>query len=400
MSKGSVRQLKSGSWELRFDPPKEPGQKRNQKSVTVEAANKSEAEAKLREILHQIDTNTYVDPGKMTMEDLLKRWLNDYCESNLRKTTQDGYKVIIEKHLIPGLGHIKLSKLKPIHIQEYYSKTLKSGRADGKGTVLSPTTVLHHHRLLHKVFDTAVKWQLLARNICDAVEPPKAKRYKANVYDEEASAKLLKVSENTELYMPILLAMATGLRRGELLALRWSDFDPKKRILIVDEALLNTSGGPSFDDPKTEESRRAVTLPETIVCELLTHEEKQVLAKEEAGDLWIDSDLICCREDGRKWHPGTFSDNFKRLLEKYGLPRIRFHDLRHTHASLLLRQGVHPKVVSERLGHSRIGITMDLYSHVLPGMQDEAAKQLDSTLFRKIVGNKKISHNKDNKAGG
>jgi len=389
MPRGHVRQLKSGSWELVFDLPREPGQERQQKSVTVKAANKKEAKAKLREILRQIDTNTYVDAGKMTVGEFLQNWLRNYCEPNLRQTTVDGYKIIIEKHLIPALGHIKLSKLQPAHIQEYYRKALSEGRKDGKGKKLSPTTVLHHHRLLHRALETAVKWQLIGRNICDAVEPPRARRYRAKVYDEEAVAKLLKASEGTPLYMPVLLTLATGLRRGEVLALRWSDFDPERKIIIVDETLLNTSGGPSFDDPKTDESRRPIALPETIVSELLRHKKRQAKDRLHAGEFWEDTDLICCREDGTRWHPGTFSDNFSRFLEKQGLPHIRFHDLRHTHASLLLRQGIHPKVVSERLGHSRIGITMDLYSHVLPGMQDEVAKQLDKNLFTRLNTGKK-----------
>lgn len=383
MSKGSVRQLKSGSWELRFDLPCEQSQRRVQKSVTVKAANKTDAEKKLRKILHQIDTDIYIDPGKMTLGEFLERWLKDYCIPNLRQTTIDGYKIIIEKHLIPGLGHVQLSKLRPIHIQEYYTQALKTGRADGKGEKLSPTTVLHHHRLLHRALETAIKWELLTRNICDAVEPPRTKRYKAKVYDEAVVARLMELSKETLLYIPIIITLATGLRRGEVLALRWSDFNPERKSITVDKALLNTSNGPEFNDTKTNESRRMVTLPETIVQELVAHRERQEKDKEAAEEFWQENDLICCREDGTKWHPGTFSDSFSRLIEKHELPHIRFHDLRHTHASLLLQHGIHPKVVSERLGHSRIGITMDIYSHVLPGMQDEVAKQLDEKLFAK-----------------
>lgn len=381
MAKGSITK-RGDSWRIAYDLPREPGEPRKQKFVTFKGSYK-DAEAKLREILSQIDTNTYVDSGKMTLGEFLQRWHKDYCETNLRKTTVDGYRVIIETHLIPALGHIKLAKLRPMHIQEYYSKAMKSGRADGKGKELSPTTVLHHHRMLRRALQTAIKWQLLARNICDAVEPPRAKRYKASVYDETAVARLLEVSEGTRLYMPILLTLATGLRRGEVLALHWDDYSPELKSLTVDEALLNVSGGPEFGDTKTNESRRRVTLPETIIQALKAHRERQDAEKKDAEEFWQENNLICCLEDGTRWHPGTFSDNFSRLLKKHELPHIRFHDLRHTHASLLLCQGVHPKVVSERLGHSRIGITMDLYSHVLPGIQDEVAKQLDEMLFKK-----------------
>lgn len=383
MAKGSVRQLKSGSWELRFDLPREPSQERVQKSVTVQAANKKEAEAKLREILRQIDTNTYVDSGKMTLEEFLRRWLKDYCEPNLRQTTVDGYKIIIEKHLIPALGHIKLSKLRPINIQEYYTHALQYGRADGKGKELSPTTVLHHHSLLRRALATAVKWQLLARNICNAVDPPRAKRYKAKVYDEAAVARLLEVSEGTRLYIPILLTLATGLRRGEVLALHWHDFDPKAGTITVDESLVNTSEGPRFDEVKTETSRAVLDLPESVVEELLAHKKRQEAEKIHAEEFWQEYDLIICKEDGTRWHPGGFSDSFRRLLHRHELPHIRFHDLRHTHASHLIRMGFHPKVVCERLRHSRIGTTMDIYGHLFPGAQKEVAKQLDEKLFAK-----------------
>lgn len=384
MAKGHVRQLKSGSWELVFDMPREPGQPRQQKSITVKAVNKTEAEKKLREILRQIDTNTYVDPGNMTVGEFLRRWLTDYCEVSLRKTTVDGYRIIIEKHLIPDLGSIKLSRLKPLHIQDYYSRAIKSGRADGKGKELSATTVLHHHRLLHRAFETAVRWQLLGRNICDAVDPPRAKRYRGQVYDEGAVVRLLEISEGTLLYIPILLTLATGLRRGEVLALKWTDLDDKGNYLVIDKSLLSTSGGPEMADTKTTDSRRLVTIPESITQALEAHRESQKSMKQYAGELWQENDLICCLEDGQGWHPGTFSDNFRRLLKKHELPHIRFHDLRHTHASLLLRQGVHPKVVSERLGHSRIGITMDLYSHILPGIQEDVARQLNENVFKNI----------------
>ncbi|MTI82629.1 MAG: site-specific integrase [Firmicutes bacterium] len=385
MAKGHVRQLKSGNWELVFDLPREPGEERKQKSMTVKAANKKDAEKKLREILRQIDEDTYVDPGKMTLGDFLTRWLNDYCVPNRRKTTVDGYRVIINKHLIPALGHIKLAKLRPLHIQEYYTYALQYGRADGKGEnkKLSPTTVHHHHSVLRKALGTAVKWQLLSRNVCDAVDPPRTKNYKAKVYDEDAVARLLEVAEGTRKYIPILITLATGLRRGEVLALHWSDFDPQAGTIVVDESLVNTSGGPEFDEVKTESSRAVIDLPESVVEELQAHRERQETEKNYAGEFWQENDLIICKEDGTRWHPGGFSDSFKRLLKTHKLPHIRFHDLRHTHASHLIRMGFHPKVVSDRLRHSKIGTTMDTYGHLFPGIQKEVARKLDETMFRK-----------------
>ncbi|MCL5780882.1 MAG: site-specific integrase [Firmicutes bacterium] len=382
---GFIRKRGKDTWQIVYDAPKEfPGQARNRKYLTFHGPER-EAKKKLREILRQIDTNTYVDSKKMTLEDYLRRWLRDYCETaNLTQTTIDGYTVIIEKHLIPALGDHRLDKLQPLHIQEYYTQKLKSGRADGKGG-LSPRTVLHHHRLLHKAFETAIKWQLLHRNICDAVEPPKAEQYEGDIYDEKQIDNILPYFVGTRLYIPILLALATGTRRGEVLAFRWKDLNKKAKTITVNQNLVVTrEDGPQFKLPKTKKSRRQITLPDTIFEVLKKHKIKQEEEKLRIGEAYEDNDLICCLEDGSPWHPGTFSNYFHDILEANGLPKIRFHDLRHTHASLLLKQGVHPKIVSERLGHSRIGITLDLYSHVMPGMQEQVANQLDQQIFRKI----------------
>jgi integrase len=386
MAKGYVRQLKSGSWELIFDLPRDPGQRRKQKSVTVKAANKKEAEKKLREMLTSIDQNTYTDPGNMTLGEYLQKWLDNFILLNRRQTTVDGYTVIIEKHLIPALGRIKLSKLQPVHIQGYYTQALLSGCKDSrrKDKSLSTTTVRHHHALLHRVLQTAYKQRLISYNPCDLVEAPKMGKYRAKVYDEADVARLIEAAEGTLLYIPVIITLATGLRRGEVLGLRWPDFDQKAKTITIDESLLDTSKGPLFDEVKTETSWAVLDIPESIAQELIAHKHQQERAKTEAGELWLDEDLICCREDGRRWHPGTFSDAFARLLKKHGLPHIRFHDLRHTHASHLIRMGFHPKVVCERLRHSRIGTTMDIYGHLFPGVQREVAEKLDEKLFSKV----------------
>ena len=382
MAKGHVRQLKSGSWELVYDLPREPGQKRRQKSMTVKASSKKEADAKLREILRQIDTNTYVDAGKMTFGQFMQKWLENYCKINLTLNTYDGYKLYLEKHIIPALGDIQLSKLCPLHLQTYYAKALKGGRLDGKGG-LAPKTVHQHHRIIHRALEIAVKWQLVGRNVADAVEPPRCEQYEARVYTEEEAWLLLHSAEDNRLYMPILLTMATGLRRGELLGLRWNDIDLGKGTITVSQALYKTSAGIEMTPPKTKKSRRTITTPASVVSELKKHNENQTKKREDAGEFWEENGLVFCREDGTPWNPRSFSRDYRDLLKKYGLPLIRFHDLRHTHASFLLRQGVHPKIVSERLGHSQIAVTMDIYSHILPGIQEEVAKGLDERIFTK-----------------
>jgi integrase len=381
MARGYIRERKPGVFEIIYDIPREPGQDRKQKSVTVHRKNKKEAEKDLRKILHDIDNNNYSDPGKLTFAKYLGQWLKDYCKPKLTQNTYDSYANIVDNHVIPALGKHQLEKLKPLHLQEYYSQALEKK--------LSPKTVRYHHRVIHKALEMAVKWQIVTRNVADAVEPPKVGQYEAAVYCEDEAQKLLAAAEDTRLYIPILIALATGLRRGELLGLRWKDMDLKNNILTVNQTLLPNSEGLQFCAPKTKKSRRPVTLPASVVDTLKKHKAKQNEERLALGDTWDDNNLVVCREDGSPWHPATFSHNYKDLLSDNKLPHIRFHDLRHTHASILLRQGVHPKVVSERLGHSQIGITLDIYSHILPGIQEEVAQQLDNGLFNKAKNTQK-----------
>jgi integrase len=380
MGRGHVRERRPGVFELVYDLPRLPGEGRNQKTTTVCAKNKTEAEKALRKIQTSIDENTYVDADKVTVEQYLARWLEDYATANLEQSTVDGYTIIVKMHLVPVLGKLLLSKLTPMDVQSYYSKALRKGRPGGRGG-LSPRTVLSHHKLLHKALKMAVKWQILTRNVCDAVEPPRAKAFEAAVCDEVQAGSVLGVFVGTDLYIPVLFTLATGLRRGEVLALRWKDLDKEAMTITINQALIATTTGPIFKKPKTKKSRRVIALPGNIMGELERHDKKQIAQRLLLGKAYLNNGLICALADGTPWHPNTFSDAFGKTLVRSGLKKIRFHDLRHTHASLLLKQGVHPKVVSERLGHSNIGITMDLYSHIMPGLQEEAARKLGDLLF-------------------
>jgi integrase len=198
--------------------------------------------------------------------------------------------------------------------------------------------------------------------------------------DEHATAKLLGAAEDTRLALPVMLAVTTGLRRGEILGLRWRDVDLQGGTLAVRPSLEQTRDGLAFKQPKTSKGRRVVALPSLALDALHQHKARQAAVKLALGPAYDDHDLVCAREDGRPWPPDGFSTAFVNLVRKAGIPPTRFHDLRHTHATQLLRQGVHPKIVSERLGHATVGITLDVYSHVLPGMQEEAAARTDAAL--------------------
>lgn len=374
--KGHITQPSPGSWSLVIDLGRDENGKRKQKWITFRGG-KREAQRELNRILHEMDTGAFVEPSKLTVSQYLERWLADYAKSNVSAKTYEGYSDFIRLHLTPALGQVLLSKLSPLHIQSYYTRALEGGRRDGKGG-LSARTVLHHHRVLHEALEQAVKWEILARNPADAVEPPRPEHHEMQVMDEEETVRLLDAAKGTRLHVPILLAAMTGMRRGEVLGLRWQDVDLKVGRATVNQTLQRTKAGMLFKEPKTQKSRRGVALPALVVDALVHHKGKQAEQKLLLGPTYQDHGLVVTQDDGQPMSPHALSMAFLGLLRRAGLRQVRFHDLRHTHATHLGKMGVPAKVVSERLGHSTVSITLDLYSHVLPGMQEDAAQRVDA----------------------
>ena len=373
-------QRSEGSWSLWIELGSDASGKRRQKTVTVRGT-KRDAQRELNRILHELDTGSFVDPAKMTVAQYLERWLADYAKVNVSPKTYEGYEEFIRVHLVPAFGAHPLPKLTPLHIQNYYSRALQTGRRDGKGG-LSARTVLHHHRVLREALQLAVRWQLLVRNPADAVEPPRPEKKEMQVLNADQIGHLLSVASRTRLYVPVLLAVATGMRRGEVLGLRWQDVDLKNGMLSIRQSLQQTKEGTSFKQPKTQKSRRMVALPPSVVEELRRHQAAQTDQRQLMEGGYQNHDLVVAHPDGCPFSPGGLTHAFADLIAGTGLPRVRLHDLRHSHATHLFREGVHPKIVSERLGHATVGITLDVYSHVLPGMQAEAALRIDAALRR------------------
>ncbi len=363
--------------ELGLDP--ETG-KRQQKCITFRG-NKKEAEEKLREILRQIDTGAFVDPSKMTVAEYLDYWLEAYGP-NLAPRTLDGYSRIISLHLKPALGKVLLQKLQPAHLQAYYAKALIEGRKDNKKAKgLSPTTVLQHHRLMREALKHAMQWQMVYRNVADAVQPPRRTKHEIQPPTGEQVQTVLEALRGTSLYMPAYIAAMTGLRMGEILGLGWDSIDLEARTVQIKRTLVRRADGELvFAPPKTPKSRRQLNLAPPLVRALKDHRKTLLEWRLAAGEAWQSLDLVCCLEDGSPINPGRLSNGFSRSAKKALGFAVRFHDLRHGAATLLLQAGVHPKVVADILGHSQISITLDTYSHVIPGLGRDAMQKLADAL--------------------
>ena len=344
---------------------------------------RKEAQSRLTALLHELQDGSFIAPSKMMFDEYLRRWLADSAAHRLSARSFERTKCIVECHLIPELGGCRLAELRPLHIQAYLTAARRSGRKNGQGG-LTGATLLKHFEVLHSALNQAVRWELIARNPASAVDRPRAEMkpgqaIRALSGDEVAT--LLGNAAGERLYTPILVAVTTGLRRGELLALRWADLDLEKATLSVNRALEETGSGVAFKTPKTARSRRTMPLAATTVQALRDHHRAQSALKLRLGPAYADQDLVFATPRGTPWSPSNFSRAFRTFKARHGY-EFRFHDLRHTHASLLLAQGAHVKVVQERLGHASVTMTMDTYSHLLPGVQEAAVERFEAALNR------------------
>jgi integrase len=378
--RGSIQSRSPGSFRLRYDLGRDPVTgKRRIATTTVRGARK-DAERELTRLLRTADTGEHVDPSRMTVGQWLDLWL-DTIRAEISPKTHESYAEIVSCYLAPAFGSARLDKLAPSQIQKAYNSWT---RQDGKP--LSPRTRRYIHVILKSALARAVEQQSLARNPADIFSKrlPKIERKELTTLTVEQSAHLLESIKHAHIYWPVLLALTTGMRRGEILALRWKNVELDRGALRVMESLEQTKGGLRFKAPKTDRTR-AITLPSFVIDELRRLKREQAEALLRIGIRQSGATLVCCREDGEPKQPGSVTGEFARLTRKIeDLPRIRFHDLRHSHATQLLADGVHPKIAQERLGHSTITTTMDLYSHVTDTMQADAAARLDAA-FRPAI---------------
>lgn len=369
----------SVSWVAVVDAPRDAATNKR-KQLRRSFNTRREALAWERGVLTDIRRGSYVPPDTKTVGEYLEEWLEGYARSACRPNTFDRYAGLIRGHIIPALGRIRLDQLTPLDLTRFYSEKREQGRLDGQAGGLSPRTIRYLHATLHESLRHAVQWGLVTRNVADAVRPPKLERHEMATWGSTDVERFLSESMGSRYHLIFKLALYTGLRRGELLGLRWSDLNLDRHELTVRQTLIDRNGKLEFGHPKSHRSRRPVEFTSALSAELREHRARQHTERLRAGSMWQHYDLVFATPLGGPVQPSNLARAFRAITRAAGLPPIRFHDLRHTHATLLFAAGAHPKVVAERLGHGSITLTLDTYSHVMPGMQRDAVDRLDAFL--------------------
>jgi integrase len=366
---GNILERSPGVFLVRY---RDNAGKRHNETVR---GNRKKAEAVLTERRTSLETGSFSGKKKLTVGAYLQDWLETYAVTNCTAKTVQGYKQSINCYTGPISG-ITLQKLDATHIQPIYAGMIKRG--------LSNRSVDALHKALSIAFNTAVKQGTIKRNILDAVIAPKVIKKEVEVWDTETRAKAMTILRESQYGDFYQLGLMTGMRRGELAGLKWANVNlASKHLQVVNTLQRITGQGLMNGQPKTERSRRSIALSPDTVSLLHEIRGKQMTQQLEVADAWTDSGYVFTHPDGMPIDPNLATRAFKKMVTTAGLPKLTIHGLRHTHATILLEQGVNPKVVSERLGHASVATTMDIYSHVLPDMQEKAALAIDAALAPK-----------------
>jgi integrase len=368
---------------------------------------------KLNDVITQTKQGTFREPSKMPISEWLDTWLNDYMKHSLRATTFESYEVQVRKHLKPSIGAVRLHQLTTAHLQKLYNEKLTAGRADGKQGGLSVKSIRYLHGVIYGALEQAKKEGMIIINPSDSVKLPKLEKPDVKFFDSEQVSAFLQAAQNTPYFTAYYLELATGLRRGELLGLRWCDVDLELKIVSVNQGLVRTKAGLVFQPPKTKHGKRTISIPSHVAGVLKFHKKRQENLQEEAGSAWVkemtflnkdkpeDNDLVFTNAIGKPVDPRALTRHFERLIDNYNkqvekegklknlkaadiekakITKISFHGLRHTFATLSLQQGVDMRTTSENLGHFDPGFTLSVYSGVTARMKQEATDKIGNLL--------------------
>jgi integrase len=371
--KGSVRRPRSpgGEWSYRLDLGVAPDGRRRQKQVGG-FRTRRDAQAALNTALAGHQRGTYVAPTRQTVGDFLERWV-DGARSELALTAWTNYEAVIGLYIAPHLGSTRLVDLSPMDIKTWHTALLEHGRKNGKP--LGARTVQLAHRVLRRALADAVRWNLVAANPASAVRVPKVEAREMSVWTAEEGGRFLRSVADDRLAALWTLALHTGLRRGELAGLRWSDVDLREGTVTIAQQRTTASYQVVVSAPKAKSHRQLLLAPHTVAA-LERHRKQERVERIGLGPAWQDSGYVFVDELGAPYHPQRIRVLFEQAARAAELPLIRLHDLRHTMATLALQAGVHPKVVQAQLGHSRIDVTLDVYSHVPQAVRRESAQKI------------------------
>jgi integrase len=377
---GHIRRRGERSWELKFEFGTDPLTGKRITKYRNFKGTKAEAKAELVRLINSAHQGDYVDPQKTTLGEFLDRWLRDWAAINVGAKTRERYQELANTHVRPHIGAMPVQKLQPVHLAELYAKLLREGRRAPKGASagLSPRTVGHVHRVIHKALAVAVEWGVIQRNVAEVAKPPKVDMAELEILGAPQAQALLQQLKGRTLYPIAMLGLATGMRRGELLALRWRDVDLDGARLRVEQSLEQTKAGLRFKAPKTKHGRRTVSLAASVVSELRAHRKQQ---QEQRLRLGIgkpsDDALVFPKWDGTVRSPNATTREWVRALAQLKLPAVSLHALRHTHASQLIASGMDVLTISRRLGHGSPTITLGVYGHLFGNTDDRAADVIE-----------------------
>src|SRR6195952_1603174 len=345
----------------------------------VSSMKRSVVVDKVRELERKRDSGTVTETSTPTVAAWLDHWLTNIVPRRVRQRTVESYESSVRRHLVPGIGRHRLDRLRPEHLDQLYTQLLDAGYA--------PATVLRDHRILSRALTVAMQRGHIARNVATLVDPPRQQQSGlATALDLDEARAVLEAARGTRNEARWTVALALGLRQSEALALQWKDIDFLANTLTVRRSIHRVRGGLIYEEPKTRRSQRTLELPIPLVAMLHEHKAAQLGEQMLAGSEWNDEDLVFAPANGRPIDKKTDYDDWTALLLKAGVRHVRLHDGRHTAATLLLSENVHPRVVMELLGHSQMRTTMDIYSHVMPALAREAADRMSALLLPGAVG--------------
>jgi integrase len=373
---GQINKRNENTWLVRIFLGRDAGGKRLYMNKTIHGTKK-DAQKYLTAKLREKDLGVLIEPALMSLNEYLDKWFEEIAKPRLRESTFNQYVWIAKSYIRKELGLIRLADVQAYQVQKCYGELKKQG--------LSPRTIRYTHNVLSSAMKQAVKWKMIIQNPCELCDLPRQEKKEMLCLSPEQTKKFLTVAKENKWFAMFLTVIETGMRPEEYFGLQWKDIDfEHKQISVRRAAIEKKGGGFSFTEPKTKKSRRKIPISISVSTALKTHRRNQLEERMRIATYYKDYDLVFASETGTPLQRKNLTDrHFKPLLKKAELPNIRLYDLRHTTATLLLSAGENPKVVSERLGHASIVLTLDTYSHVLPTMQEAATEKLEKIMFVK-----------------